>query len=95
MQGSSPSTTTGTRSAQLQHLEVAMLFRQGKGRNVRNRRSQYGNSDRLGTTGHLLWCFWRGFSLLAGISTGRVIIKMIKSNGSLDVWVSLSPTGWV
>lgn len=94
MQGSSPSTTTGTRSAQLQHLEVAMLFRQGKGRNVRSWRSQYGNGDRLGT-GHLLWCFWRGFSLLAGIPTGRVIIKMIKSNGSLDVRVSPSPTGWV
>lgn len=46
-------------------------------------------------TEHLLRCFWRRLSLLAFNPTGNVIIKMMNSNNSLDVWVSPSPTGWV
>jgi len=76
----------------LQHLEVPVLSRQGEGETAEVGRSQHGNSDRLGTE-HLFWCFWRGFSLLASIPTRRVIIKVIKTNGSLDIWVSPSPTG--
>lgn len=86
MQGSSPSTATGTHSAPLQRLPVAVLLREGKGRNTRSWRSQHGNSDRLGID-HLLGCTWRGFSHWYPHREGN-------NSDAKDVWASPSPTGW-
>lgn len=86
MQGSSPSTPTGTHSAPLQRLPVAVLLAEGKGRNTRSWWSQHGHSDRLGID-HLLGCTWRGFS-------HRYPHREGNNSDAKDIWASPSPTGW-